>query len=154
MLMHITQKCECDVVDYDAKQIASDWITYAKLGPDLATDAVFCDGWVLVELAHDKPLVAWEAIKIAISRYPENEFYSFGKTEAQTVIGLLAAGPLEDLLQHHGPQFIEAAEAEARQDRRMGWALGGVWQNKMSDDIWARVQKAADQTYWVRPSAR
>jgi hypothetical protein len=85
----MSEGCQRNVVEYDAKQIASDWITYAKLGPDLASEAVFDDGWVLVDLAHDKPLVAWEAIKIAISRYTEKELYSFGKTEAQGVIGLL-----------------------------------------------------------------
>ena len=69
-------------------------------------------------------------------------------TEAQKVIGLLAAGPLKDLLSTKGTSIIYDVEREARRDRRMAWALGGVWRFKMSDDVWTRVQIAADRSWW------
>ena len=57
--------------------------------------------------------------------------------------GVLAAGPLEDFLGIYGPDYIDRVEAEARRDRRLAWALGEVWGWTMTDDVWARVQRAA-----------
>ena len=54
----------------------------------------------------------------------------------------LAAGPLEDFLVAHGPEFIEFIEQEARRNPAFNLLLGGVWQNAMPEDVWARVQKA------------
>jgi hypothetical protein len=60
----------------------------------------------------------------------------------------LAAGPLEDLLSHHGAAFIERVEAEAKPSARFAWLLGGVWQHKMSDVVWAHVQSVWDRRGW------
>lgn len=49
------------------------------------------------------------------------------ETDGQRVLAQLTAGPLEELLTLHGPDFIEDVEAEARQNRRMFWTLGCVW---------------------------
>ena len=56
--------------------------------------------------------------------------------------GILAAGPLEDLLAKQGPEFIERVEELARKDPKFNELLGGVWQNTMSEEIWQRVQAA------------
>src|SRR5688500_9129183 len=114
------------------EQMASDWIAYARLGPDKASEDEFADGWEMVLAAMDEPLVAWEAIKLVLDRYSEEELNSEASTEAQEVIGLLAAGPIEDLLSYN-ESFIDSVEAEAHRDGRMAWALGGVWQCGMSD---------------------
>jgi len=125
-----------------AEQVASDWIAYARHSPNRAPEDVFVRGWTLYELVDDDPALAWEAIKAVVSRYIDDDLFS-GRSEAQRVVGNMAAGPLEDLLDKHGPQFIEIVEAEARHDRRMVWTLGCVWQSSMPDEIWARVQRAA-----------
>jgi hypothetical protein len=84
-----------------------------------------------------------------VQSYPEDDLFSKRNPEARRVVGNLAAGPLEELLDRHGSLFIEAIEKEARSDRRMAWTLGGVWQSSMGNDIWARVQRAAgDNPYW------
>src|SRR5438105_781409 len=57
-------------------------------------------------------------------------------------IALLAAGPMEDLLAQHGPQFIERVEREAEQNPRSNRLLGGVWRSHMLEEIWGRVQRA------------
>lgn len=133
-----------------AAQVASDWIAYARYDdPNAAPETVFARGWVLNDLVSDDPELAWQAIKTVIGTYPENDIFSEAKTEAQAVIGLLVAGPLEDLLSFFGRQLIDSVEAEARRDPRMAWALGGVWQSAMTDPVWARVQAAAgDHLYW------
>ena len=140
-------------VKNDIKQIATDWIAYAHLDPKTAPDEIFARGWVLQGFVEDDPEAAWATIKEVVSRYTEEELYSFQKTEAQDVVGLTAAGPLEDLLSAHGSGFIDRVEEEARRDKRMAWTLGGVWQLDMTDDIWERVQRASDKSFWNRPVA-
>jgi hypothetical protein len=55
-------------------------------------------------------------------------------------VASLAAGPLEDLLSHCGPDYIDRVEKLARQDRKFNRLLGGVWRLAMTDDVWRRVQ--------------
>jgi hypothetical protein len=55
-------------------------------------------------------------------------------------MALLAAGPLEDLLAHHGELWIDRVEAQAQADPKFNYLLGGVWQNQMTEDVWQRVQ--------------
>lgn len=55
---------------------------------------------------------------------------------------LLAAGPLEHLLAHHGSAYIDEVETLARKDSKFNYHLGGVWRNKMTEDVWRRVQKS------------
>lgn len=126
-----------------AEQVASDWIAYASNGPDDASDEVFDLAWIMYDLVNDDPALAWGAIKAVVNRYTENELYLANGSEAQRVVGNIAAGPLEDLLVKHGVRFIEIVETEARRDRRMSWMLSGVWQSGMPEHIWTRVQRAA-----------
>ena len=63
------------------------------------------------------------------------------KTSSQKVVGVLAAGPLEDLIEDHGPQWIDRIELEARRNPKFRYLLGGVWQSS-TPEIWARVEKA------------
>jgi len=137
----------------DPTKVAMDWIAYARLGPDSAPEEVFSDGWVLVDLAMDGSPIAWDAIVQVIRSFPEEEFYSIERTVAQQVGGLAAAGPLEDLISEHGSVFIDVVEMEARKDRRFAWALGGVWQSTTPEDIWDRVRRVADYSYWKRSSS-
>ncbi|WP_294102135.1 DUF6869 domain-containing protein [Sphingomonas sp.] len=124
-------------------QIAACWIRYARYDPRAVPDRVFQRGWLLIELARLHPALAWEAIKCIVGYYTEEELFTEAATEARRIVANTAAGPLETLLAAHGVAFIEAVEADARRDRRMLWALGCVWQNSISDDVWMRVQRAA-----------
>ena len=60
----------------------------------------------------------------------------------ERTIGLLAAGPLEDLLSDYGPQFIDRVEKESETNDAFKYALTGVWKGGMDDNIWRRVQEA------------
>lgn len=145
--------CQPTDMKRNVDQIASDWMAYARYAdPNEAPDQISARGWALYELVQDDPAIAWEIIKTVVGRYPEKDFYAIEKSEAQEVVGNLAAGPLEDLLSASGRIFIEAVEAEARRDRRMAWTVGGVWQLTMPGDIWARVQRVADYSYWQPPA--
>lgn len=125
------------------EQVASDWITLARYGSRDAPDDVHDRGWVIYDLAYSDPELAWRAILEVVLRYSEADLFSEEMTEVKRIIGNTAAGPLEDLLAEHGPAFVDAIEAKSRQDRRVFWMLGCVWQNSMTDEVWARVQCAA-----------
>lgn len=136
------------------QRIADDWIAYSRYeNVEEAPEQVAADAQSMIELPQDRPELAWDVIKHAVRQYSEEELFSVQKLEAQRVVGMVAAGPLEDVLGFHGSEFIDRIEADAARDRRMAWALGGVWQFMMSDDVWGRVQLAADYTYWQRPAA-
>jgi hypothetical protein len=60
----------------------------------------------------------------------------------------LAAGPLEDLLARHPYVIIRMVEAEAKTNSHFARLLGGVWQNKLPEDVWQRVQAVWDQRGW------
>lgn len=134
----------------DPEKVASGWITYSRYGSDEAPEQIFAEGWVLYDLVEDNASLAWDAMKVVVRRYPESDYFSINETEAQNVVGHLAAGPLENLLSTRASAFIEDVEKEASRDRRMAWALGGVWQSTTPDDLWSRVQQVADYSFWNR----
>ena len=129
-------------------ELAADWIASQKGDADGASGHLA--QFLLVDFPREEPDLTWDTIKLVMRSYSEADFYADTPTEAQKVCGVLAAGPVEDLLSFHGPRFIEKFEDEARRDRRMAWALGGAWCFEMTGEIWNRVQLAADHTYWER----
>jgi len=86
--------------------------------------------WAVNRFWEADPEDCWLAILATLSREPP-----------PTVSGALAAGPLEDLIDDHGPQFIERIETEARRNPAFRDLLLGVWKSS-TPEIWARVEKA------------
>lgn len=60
----------------------------------------------------------------------------------EQVLGMLAAGTLEDLIHYWGPNFIDRIERAAWDDVQFRNLLAGVWQSS-SPEIWNRIQLAA-----------
>lgn len=87
-------------------------------------------------LFHD-PERVWEAV-LRLSR----------QTLTQEQVALLAAGPLEDLLVHHGAKFISRVEDEAQNSPSFANLLGGVWQSSMPQEIWTCVETARGGKCW------
>lgn len=73
----------------------------------------------------------WCAILGILSRRP-----------ADKVLGVLAAGPLEDLILHWGQNFIDRIEQAAWEDVEFRRLLTVVWESG-NPEIWSRVQRAA-----------
>ncbi len=97
--------------------------------PDYWAVERFFDLW-------DNPKLTWEAILKILDREPPD-----------VVIGILAAGPLEDFIEHHGEDYIETIEKEAQANPDFRHLLGGVWQSS-NEDVWARVDKARNYITW------
>jgi hypothetical protein len=73
---------------------------------------------------------AWAAILEILARRPPDQ-----------VIGILAAGPLEDLIEEWGTVFIDRIEREARENQNFRYLLGGVWRSSTAE-VWERVERA------------
>lgn len=82
------------------------------------------------ELNETNPDICWDAILAIAERKPSEQ-----------VLGIVAAGPLEDLIEYHGPEFIDRIESEARANPVFRKMLSGVWESS-NEDVWARVQQA------------
>jgi len=105
----------------------AEWISSEKRDETKSNDLT---GWLEFNwVVEDDPELGWMAIIEAINQ-PRMERY----------LGILSAGPLEDLLDLHGPAFIERIEQHARSNASFARILGGVWQSAMPDSIWKRVQ--------------
>src|SRR6266513_392346 len=113
----------------DAEQIITDYVAaYRESREVRGDDPRFAAIEELDRLAHDEPELAWDLFLQILERDHSNH-----------VMEMLSAGPLEDLIQYHGPAFIERIEARAKEDARFRDLLGGVWESS-TPDIWARVE--------------
>lgn len=63
----------------------------------------------------------------------------------QPYLDAVAAGPLEDLLCHHGFEFIDRVETEAKVNAGLVWMLKLLYQSTIADSVWARVQSICDE---------
>jgi hypothetical protein len=71
----------------------------------------------------------WDFILLAVSL-----------AETEEELGHIAAGPIEHLLGWHGKDYIERVEEQAAIDPKFTRTMLGVWQYKMTEEIWSRVQ--------------
>ena len=83
------------------------------------------------ELCRKDPELCWELI-----------LDIFNETDLESVLGSLAAGPIEDLLARHGDRFIDRVEDRARTDSKFKEVLWGVWQSTTPTQLWKRVEAA------------
>jgi len=89
------------------------------------------------ELVSNDPLGALELVK-AILEIEDNPH----------VLGLLAAGMLEDLIPEEDGPVIDAVVAEAERNPRFRRLLGGVWFYGMSPEVTERLEKARGEVTW------
>lgn len=89
------------------------------------------------ELVNNDPLEALELVK-AILAIEDNA----------NVLGLLAAGMLEDLIPAEDGPVVDAVVAEAERNERFRHLLGGVWFYSMSPEVTERLEKARGGEAW------
>jgi hypothetical protein len=117
----------------DIHRVAQDWVTYHLLRRrEQENSRYFCAFEKLYDMVRGEPEEAWMIME-QIRRLDSSD----------SILANLAAGPMEDLLVHHGNQFIERIETLARKDAIFRKMLGAVWRNKISEDIWKRLNAVA-----------
>jgi hypothetical protein len=72
----------------------------------------------------------------------------WSKDQSVKTMQNLSAGAVEDLLSRNGTEMIPLVEAEARRDPSLAKLLGGVWKNRMTDEVWSRLQAVWDRRGW------
>jgi hypothetical protein len=120
----------------EIERLAQAWI--ALYCTDRGTDEHNSRFWVfslVYDLQDDAPETVWQFI-LAVQRLDRR------------IAQKLSAGPIEDLLVRHGAAFIDRVEDEARRDPAFAFTLGGVWQNRMTDEVWSRIQAVATYAGW------
>jgi uncharacterized protein DUF6869 len=89
------------------------------------------------ELACEDPLKALELVKAILAI-----------EDSPNLLGLLAAGLLEDLLPSEDGPIVDAIVAEAESDPRFRHLLGGVWFSGLGEDMTPRLEKARGGESW------
>lgn len=84
----------------------------------------------MVELVGPIAEECWLGILAVVERRP-----------SERVLGMVAAGLMEDLLEDSGEQFISRIEHQARIDPVFRSMLHGAWRSG-SPDVWARFEAA------------
>jgi hypothetical protein len=126
------------MTDEELQSLATGWIAYQHDRKNEATwDAWNTSDDRMTELVDDAPMEAWRLI-LAIH----------AQDQSIPVMRTLSVGPVENLLSKHGPAMIGFVETEARKDPSFAKLLGGVWQYKMTDEVWARLQAVWDRRGW------
>lgn len=102
---------------------ASAYIKAQSAGPVSREDANWWAIRKFDEAADLEPELCWTAILAVLRKSPNDN-----------VVAAIGAGPLEDLIQLHGPDFVEVIAAEAEHNPSLGAALQKVWLESSEDE--------------------
>jgi hypothetical protein len=104
---------------------------------------------------HEKELNSWvdDALYAAMQYDAEYAFQIIeainDQDAAQLHIEVFAAGPVEDLLDHHGLSVIQEVVALASRNANFARVLGGVWKRDMDDSVWELILKHRNTDIWA-----
>lgn len=123
------------MASYPLRQLVTDWVSWAELaslhGKHSEQENPYLIAFdEMLWLVANSPDEAWSAILDILQLDPPAQ-----------VQGLLAAGPIEDLLFLHGPAFIARIEQEARANPKFSLLLEGVSQLETASGVWERFVK-------------
>ena len=85
----------------------------------------------LLDLTYHAPNRAWNVTLEILERLGDDE---------QLLIASIGAGPIEDLLNRHGADYIDRVIEHARRDRRFRAAASCVWPSGIGEAHWQRLQ--------------
>jgi hypothetical protein len=134
--------------DYWEQFEESEWQDFARrwlaeIRSDVSNDEAEIGQAVVSMNFTARPELQWQFILMAVSL-----------AQSDDELGHIAAGPMEHLLGWHGEDYINPVEGQAATSAKFARALTGVWRNKMSDEVWSRVERLKAQVKEpLRPSA-
>lgn len=120
-------------------KIVGDWVAFQYTADDAPERGPLWPAWVAVDtMIRESPEEAWRFVLAAMNL-----------DSSMFLLSNLAAGPLEELLVYHGSEIIERVELEAKANPNFALLLGGVWKSEISDEVWRRVELAANRSAWI-----
>lgn len=120
----------------DASVIAAEWLEkWSGLEPPAVGPGDIGDSALDWDLPLNQPEICWLSILHVLAAL------SSGRADRRFAV--LAAGPLEDLMSHHGNAFIDRVETEAKRSAEFALLLGGVWRSDINSSVWERMQCVA-----------
>ena len=106
------------------RQLVDDYLAHAsECFRDGDRDRYFAAWEQVYSMVHEQPDEAWTLILELIDRASD-----------ELTLAYIAAGPLEDLINWHGPASIDRIEARALADPKFRRALRGVWPREGPDN--------------------
>jgi hypothetical protein len=88
------------------------------------------------EYIKNEPETAWRIILELIK-----------KSKSNIMLSMIAAGPLENLINGYPDKFIMLIEEQARKNVRFRKCLTGLWQSGIPAPIWNRIVAACGNTW-------
>jgi hypothetical protein len=113
------------------------YVEHMKSGVDGWPDDISDDLGEVLTSGHDDPEKALAYLVIAAAR-----------TDDESFLGFMGAGPLEDALETPTRQFLGRIADEARRSKRFRWMLSVPYREAVSDDAWHAIKDLA--TYDTR----
>jgi hypothetical protein len=122
----------------DADNLAEVWIRRLHHLPKGSSehDALFWSWEKLTEMCDTAPETAWSVIQEIIAL-----------DHSDQILANVGAGPFEDLMGNHGPQFIDRVEMCSRSHPAFRRMLGIVWKTAISDEVWNRIKAIAPPSW-------
>lgn len=120
-------------------EIADEWIKAWSDKNIASVGKGVCDCILDWDLPREKPEECLDIILIVLDKI-RNE-------ENDRLLGLLAAGPLEDLLHENGKQAVDRVEKYARIDPLFRKLLNGVWVIDVDENVKSQLSKYRNERW-------
>ena len=118
------------------KHLVETWIKLHQVTPDSDEyDLLFWSFEKFDDVLHSDPDRAWNLVLQLVDASPSDR-----------VLELVAAGPMEDLMDRHGKAVIDRVEGMAKKSPRFKQMLAGVWLDEDPAGVAARFYSCAEVT--------
>ena len=115
------------------KHLVDAWLTAIRAG---GSSSIYEANWwaieAFMELPSEDPELLWKSILIALE-----------KEDDLKVLGVLAAGPFEDLMCEYGEKIIDRVEEEAKNNPKFIPFMQGVLLSSEDTTVWKRFYELA-----------
>lgn len=109
------------------EELAARWVTAQSKESGPENDGEWADVFEAQELSFGDPELLWQFVQLVLA-----------SNLNERALGMLAAGPLEDLIQTYGPQFIDRIEASVLINSVLAEIMPGVWVQSSQDAVTRR----------------
>jgi hypothetical protein len=142
-------RCRTDGL-LDKRRLAETWLQYRRESnnaPQADSERAEELSWAydcVDDMINEAPQTALDVILLALSMARDN-----------SDVGVLAAGPLEDLIVRNGTVVIDRIEIEVARSAEFRQLLSGTWsQGSAGTEVWQRIQRAVKDGPWLDEDPR